>query len=349
MEEKSIELEGTRARLRQLEKTPDPSERSRRTSEPSEQSRRPSESRKNAFEPSEPSRGRIPESSSRRVSETSESRRIPSDLPTKPRPSPVDPQPPVKGTNKATDHHHAPPSRPKSSKPEPWKPTLSEKSEGGGPRRASQGSKLTENELTGRVTSENYIKYPVSDLRGPQVTFDLGPKKAKITEVPTAKRAVAVDRPASQLPSDARQRLQEMAGPDIKRNYRKSSDPTTRPNRLNVGGVVNGVSGKYLVSPPTTPTRTTSPATENVHLKRTSLTRKDSKTLNSAKNSLIMNYQNNNVKNTKNGGSSPGTRGGSGGNRTRTPSVERSLRSLGKDDPSKVRGKSFWGGWWKFS
>jgi len=93
------------------------------------------------------------------------------------------------------------------------------------------------------------------------------------------------------------------------------------------------------VSPPTTPTRTTSPATENVHLKRTSLTRKDSKTLNSAKNSLIMNYQNNNVKNTKNGGSSPGTRGGSGGNRTRTPSVERSLRSLGKDDPSKEPAK----------
>ena len=229
--------------------------------------------------------------------------------------------------------------------------------------------------LTGRITSENYVKYPLAGERtangggggGPQVTFDLGggPKKTKMTELASVKRPITIDRPGSALPSDARARLQELAGGgDIKRNYRKSSDPAPRPNRLNVTGVINGgVTGKYVVSPPTTPTRTTSPAAagggggageNNVHLKsRTSLTRKDSKTLNSAKNSLIISYQNNNVKNSKNGGNSPGSRGGSGvggGNRTRTPSVERSLRSLNtKDDPaSKVRGKSFWGGWWKF-
>merc|ERR1719367_880463 len=35
--------------------------------------------------------------------------------------------------------------------------------------------------------------------------------------------------------------------------------------------------------------------------------------------------------------------------RTRTPSVERSLTSIKESvDTSKVRGRSFWGGWWKF-
>ena len=224
------------------------------------------------------------------------------------------------------------------------------------PSRRLSGSQIPD--LTGRLTAENYVKFPLSDRSvpdPPKVTFDLssgGPKKARITEVPVAKRAVTVDRPtASQLPSDARQRLQELAGPDIKRNYRKTSEQLhqqqqqqqLRPTRLNLG---NGVSGKYIVSPPHSPNHdSTNPAL----IKRTSLTRKDSRSsqlnTNSAKNSLIMNFQNNNVK--KSGGrvDSPVTRGV----RTRTPSVERSFTSKDDKDQSKVRGKSFWGGWWKFS
>ena len=274
--------------------------------------------------------------------------------------------------------------------PKPTKP-IGEKSERRSPppppadkpdqstSRRLSGSQIPD--LTARLNADNYVKYPLSDrshppppTEPPKVTFDLsgsnattaaaGSKKARITEVPAAKRAVTIDRPAaataSQLPSDARQRLQELAGPDIKRNYRKASEQLhhtqqqqqLRPNRLNLG---NGVSGKYIVSPPHSPSHDTNAAL----IKRTSLTRKDSRTgsqlnnttNNSAKNSLIMNFQNNNVKKTVGGRvDSPGLRGGV---RTRTPSVERgSLTPGGKESESssKVRAnKSFWGGWWKFS
>eukprot|EP00091_Calanus_sinicus_P018627 TRINITY_DN4312_c0_g1_i1.p1 TRINITY_DN4312_c0_g1~~TRINITY_DN4312_c0_g1_i1.p1 ORF type:complete len:139 (+),score=10.04 TRINITY_DN4312_c0_g1_i1:835-1251(+) len=109
---------------------------------------------------------------------------------------------------------------------------------------------------------------------------------------------MSAKRQPSQLPSDAKQRLQEMAGHDIKRNYRKSSsgDPP-RPNRLNLN---NGVAGKYAISPPSSPSKHQSPpipsTPDNPNHKRTSLTRKDSRSsqLNSAKNSL-MNMQNNNI------------------------------------------------------
>eukprot|EP00092_Neocalanus_flemingeri_P106006 GFUD01135959.1.p1 GENE.GFUD01135959.1~~GFUD01135959.1.p1 ORF type:complete len:966 (-),score=163.01 GFUD01135959.1:94-2991(-) len=220
-------------------------------------------------------------------------------------------------------------------------------------------------DLASRLGNDNYVKFGPVESRTtptePRVTFDLGPKKAKIIEVPSAKMPVTVDmstkRQPSQLPSDAKQRLQEMAGHDIKRNYRKSSsgDPP-RPNRLNLN---NGVAGKYAISPPSSPSKHQSPpipsTPDNTNIKRTSLTRKDSRSsqLNSAKNSL-MNMQNNNISKQKTGRDSlprQGTLGSNGHQRTRTPSVERSISSL-KDgdarDPSKVRGKSFWGGWWKF-
>eukprot|EP00090_Calanus_glacialis_P000862 TRINITY_DN10610_c0_g1_i2.p1 TRINITY_DN10610_c0_g1~~TRINITY_DN10610_c0_g1_i2.p1 ORF type:complete len:989 (-),score=168.99 TRINITY_DN10610_c0_g1_i2:2508-5474(-) len=220
-------------------------------------------------------------------------------------------------------------------------------------------------DLASRLGNDNYVKFGPVESRTPtepKVTFDLGPKKKdKIIEVPSTKMPVTVDmsakRQPSQLPSDAKQRLQEMAGHDIKRNYRKSSsgDPP-RPNRLNLN---NGVAGKYAISPPSSPSKHQSPpipsTPDNTNHKRTSLTRKDSRSsqLNSAKNSL-MNMQNNNISRQKTGRDSlprQGTLGSNGHQRTRTPSVERSISSL-KDgdarDPSKVRGKSFWGGWWKF-
>ena len=323
MEEKSIELEGTRARLRQLEKSS-------------------TESRK--FHPAEPSK----------LATTTHPASAAVKSAAAPEPATVKP----------------------SEKPaEPWRaPPPTKAAEG---RRSSVGGRPPPPsepvDLASRLTAENYVKYPLTGGSGePRVTFDLGPKKAKITEVPTPKRVVTIDRPAgerpggSQLPSDARQRLQELAGPDhIKRNYRKSSGdaaaaPQVRPSRLNLS---NG--GKYIVSPPRTPPTTESPTAAASAIKRSSLTRRDSRStavlqqhqqqqqqLNSAKNSLIMNFANNNVKPpNKLSRDSPVTRGGgSTGNRTRTPSVERSITS--KDDlkdPSKVRGKSFWGGWWKFS
>ena len=218
----------------------------------------------------------------------------------------------------------------------------------------------------------------------PRVTFDLGSaKKTKIVEVPAAKVALAVElnnkrQSASQLPSDAKQRLQEMAGYDVKRNYRKSSsgDPP-RPSRLNLTG--GGGGGKYLqaaaISPPASPLKSQSPAftapeLANHKLSRTSLTRKDSRSsqLNSAKSSLltnsssgnnINNNNNNNINNRPKSGReslsrqlvSPVTNS-NGHQRTRTPSVERSLTSIKEAEAreaSKVRGRSFWGGWWKFS
>lgn len=301
MEEKSIELEGTRARLRQLEKS---------SSEPRSVPEKP-----------EPSKPGAPEKSPYSRAEG------------QPRSPP-------------------PPAEPKPDKPNLPRSALAEKSEPW--RRTSEGNLKPDLDLQGRITSENYVKYPSSDLRRspeePKVTFDLGPKKAKLTELPAAKRVVT----PSALPSDARQRLQELAGQDIRRNYRKTGEPI-RPSRLNVG---NG--GKYIVSPPVSPARTQSPATppaapapatavptsENLQ-KRTSLTRKDSRSsqqLHSAKNSLIMNFQNNNVKK-----ASRESLVAPHGNRTRTPSVERSFTNKDDKDLSKVRGKSFWGGWWKFS
>jgi hypothetical protein len=68
----------------------------------------------------------------------------------------------------------------------------------------------------------------------PRVTFDLGPA-SKLPSGGGGEPAIRrpVDKPPSQLPSDARQRLQEMAGLDIRRNYRKTSE-TYRPSQLNL-------------------------------------------------------------------------------------------------------------------
>ena len=240
-------------------------------------------------------------------------------------------------------------------------------------------------DLGSRLGNDNYVKFgPVEQrhaLAGsePRVTFDLGSaKKTKIVEVPAAKVALAVElnnkrQSGSQLPSDAKQRLQEMAGYDVKRNYRKSSsgDPP-RPNRLNLTG--GGGGGKYAaISPPSSPVKTqsptfTAPELANHKLSRSSLTRKDSRSsqLNSAKSSLLTNTNsssnninnNNNINRPKSGRESlsrqvvsPVTNT-NGHQRTRTPSVERSLTSIKEAEAreaSKVRGRSFWGGWWKFS
>ena len=319
MEERSKELEGTRSRLSQLESTSEPQKSQSPPSQPVKPDPVPSRS------------GLINKSELSKMRSTL-------------KPAPVE-------------------------KSEPIRINFTDK-----PEQTNRRLSQPELDLSGRITSENYVKYPIPDIRSPvdpKVTFDLGPKRAKLNELPPpVKRTVPLDRPASQLPTDARQRLQELAGHDIKRNYRKNSEPI-RPSKLNIS---NGVSEKYIVAPsgqsatksPTqsqrtynqipaahSPLGTQFPVTgtgnvgETGPLKRTSLTRKDSRKdsqLNSAKNSLIMNFQNNNVK--KSGRDTPVTRG-STGNRTRTPSVERSITS--KDDPSKVRGKSFWGGWWKFS
>ena len=90
------------------------------------------------------------------------------------------------------------------------------------------------NELASRLGTDNYVKF--GPIENPRVTFDLGPKKAKLLETASVKRPVTVDlksRQPSQLPSNAKQQLQEMAG--IKRNYRKNSDTAqARPNRLNL-------------------------------------------------------------------------------------------------------------------
>ena len=98
----------------------------------------------------------------------------------------------------------------------------------------SSASKLVQTELptelAARLGTDNYVKFGALDAaRG--VTFDLGPKKAKLLEAAALKKPAAVDvksRQPSQLPSNAKQQLQEMAG--IKRNYRKNSDtPQHRP------------------------------------------------------------------------------------------------------------------------
>ena len=259
-----------------------------------------------------------------------------------------------------------------------------------GPASKKAGEKeASHQELGSRLGHDNYVKFgPVLEQRQaqggsePRVTFDLGSaKKTKIVETPSAKVALAVElnnkrQSGSQLPSDAKQRLQEMAGYDVKRNYRKSSsgDPP-RPSRLNLTG--GGGGGKYLqaaaISPPASPLKSQSPAftapeLANHKLSRPSLTRKDSRSsqLNSAKSSLLTNNSNssnnnnnnNNINRPKSGRESlsrqlvsPVTNT-NGHQRTRTPSVERSLTSIKEAEAreaSKVRGRSFWGGWWKFS
>ena len=229
------------------------------------------------------------------------------------------------------------------------------------------------NELASRLGTDNYVKF--GPIENPRVTFDLGPKKAKLLETASVKRPVTVDlksRQPSQLPSNAKQQLQEMAG--IKRNYRKNSDtPQARPNRLNLaqaGSPAPAPPARHTSSsPPSSPAKPQSPSLPSPPTSRpsrTSLTRRDSRasqhnSTNSAKNSM-MNLQNNNIVNQR-----PTKReslprvpghigGGAGGQpRTRTPSIERSISSL-KDgladarEAGKVRAsnKSFWGGWWKF-
>lgn len=332
MEAKNIELEGTKARLRQLEQSAD-----------------------------------VPHHPPSRAATDS--------------PAPL----PHSGRLSAMD-------KSKSNTPEPDNSSHQRSAGGGHPdvqsnlRRLSRSHSRSNIDLSSRIAADNYIKYPAlaeaetvrntttnSGGAEQRVTFDLGPKKARMAEVSVAKRALQIDRQsavgnitASQLPSDARARLQELAGNgggDIKRNYRKSSnhsaDQPIRPNKLSVNNGVMMTSNKYMVSPPGTPTRTT-PGTPtrttspDGHV-TSKLSRRDSYraggAINSAKNSLIMNLQNNNVKKASTL-SSPNIRRGS---RTRTPSIERSLTSGGnghrddKDSTGKVRGKSFWGGWWKFS
>ena len=242
-------------------------------------------------------------------------------------------------------------------------------------------------DIGSRLGNDNYVKFGPLEQRQahggsePRVTFDLGTaKKTKLVESPSAvKVGVPLEmnnkrQSGSQLPSDAKQRLQEMAGYDVKRNYRKSSggergdrgDPP-RPNRLNLAGG----GGKYAaISPPSSPAKTQSPTMTaadltNHKLSRPSLTRKDSRTsqINSAKSSLMTsssssNNNNNNINRPKSGRESlprqlvSPVSNSNGQQRTRTPSVERSLSSIKEAEAreaSKVRGRSFWGGWWKFS
>ena len=163
-----------------------------------------------------------------------------------------------------------------------------------------------------------------------------------------------------------------------------AADPL-RPARLNLnGGAAAGLRGT-AVSPPASPVKLQSPVPDlatnlklaapdvtHHHKPRGSLSRNNSRNsgLNSAKNSLLQsnNSQNlNNNNNITNNRSKSGKESGppqprhvsppthlshtSNGNvqRTRTPSVERSLPSIKETvDTSKVRGRSFWGGWWKF-
>ena len=245
-----------------------------------------------------------------------------------------------------------------------------------------------------RLGHDNYVKFG-SDQRlagggsEPRVTFDLASaKKAKMVEVAPAKMSTAavVDIAAktrTQLPSDAKQRLQEMAGYDVKRNYRKSSQSSgnseanlpLRPTRLNLHGERTG---KYTISPPSSPVKLQSPDLTShkprVGGQQTSLSRNNSRNsgLSSAKtslmqsNSTIINNNNNNMTRSSKSSSrldtsqprhivsnTPSTIGTNGNlshsARTRTPSVERSLTSIKESvDTSKVRGRSFWGGWWKF-
>ncbi len=260
----------------------------------------------------------------------------------------------------------------------------------------------------------------------PRVTFDLGPgsKPAAAAVIGGAElRRPTTEKPPSQLPSDARQRLQEMAGLDgVRRNYRKTSE-TFRPNHLNLtaayavpiggnsataagGGVGNSSSNAAAAKPPSTtahgsaaavagrisptkayPVGSVMPTTgsesanhpphQHHNFKSSSngggggpttaaLMRKDSRSNSSApngRNSLVTVQNISNNQKRPHGGavvSSSAREGGTimnnasrnaiNGNRTRTPSVERSIISTKDDqkDGNKVRPKSFWGGWWKF-
>ena len=270
---------------------------------------------------------------------------------------------------------------------------------------SGQGQKTQE--LGSRLGHDNYVKFSGAEQRSSageqRVTFDLASntvKKTKIVEVAPAKMntAAVVDiasKTRSQLPSDAKQRLQEMAGYDVKRNYRKSSSGSigehpSRPNRLNL----NGVGGKY-VSPPSSPVKLQPPDLTNHKLgsesrdqlltnhklqtpdltnhrparTSSSLSRNNSRNsgLNSAKSSLMQSTTNQNIINNNNIRAKTRDRDSLSRHvvsnppanvptnlaqqqRTRTPSVERSLPSIKEsaDSSSKVRGRSFWGGWWKF-
>ena len=128
------------------------------------------------------------------------------------------------------------PAKPEKSDRRSPPPPPADKPDQSTSRRLS-GSQIPD--LTARLNADNYVKYPLSDrshppppTEPPKVTFDLsgsnattataGSKKARITEVPAAKRAVTIDRPAaataSQLPSEARPRLQGPAGAGRKSN-----------------------------------------------------------------------------------------------------------------------------------
>jgi hypothetical protein len=251
----------------------------------------------------------------------------------------------------------------------------------------------------------------------PRVTFDLGPVKPTTATVAASAGAAAgnselrrpADKPLSQLPSDARQRLQEMAGLDIRRNYRKTSE-TFRPAQLNLTAASNATNAAVSAAPKppsavvlssssgtaaanmgatttagrTSPTKaytagavmaTTEPSNHHHHLKNsnntvggssggggggggtaTALLRKDSRS--NARNSLVTVQNSNNQKRPHGGAVVTGrevvmnnpNRNAINGNRTRTPSIERSIISNKDDqkDANKVRPKSFWGGWWKF-
>ena len=247
------------------------------------------------------------------------------------------------------------------------------------------GGHNPQHELGPRLGADNYVKFGGQDQRPgpssePRVTFDLAnAKKTKVVEVAPAKlnTAAVVDIAAKRstaLPSDAKKILQEMAY-DPKRNYRKSSSGSTgshlRPSQLNL----NGAAGKYTISPPSSPVKLQSPDLTNHnyqtpdvanHKPRVSLSRNNSRNsagLNSAKNSLQQSNNqnlNNNNRLQKSGKdsmsrhivtSTPSNMSNTNGNvqRNRTPSVERSMPSIKESvDTSKVRGRSFWGGWWKF-
>jgi len=261
----------------------------------------------------------------------------------------------------------------------------------------------------------------------PRVTFDLGPgSKPAAPAAIGAELRRPTEKPPSQLPSDARQRLQEMAGLDVRRNYRKTSE-TFRPNQLNLtaayaapinttpsssastaasnsnnnSSVVAAVaklptagSNAHVSSAVSTAAGRISPtkaypmgavmptAEPNNHQPHhnfkssnggggggggggpttAALMRKDSRSSSSAnpRNSLVTVQNISNNQKRPHGGAVVSTRevmimnnpprNAINGNRTRTPSVERSIIST-KDDPkdaNKVRPKSFWGGWWKF-
>ena len=269
-------------------------------------------------------------------------------------------------------------------------------------------SKHCQTEPTASLLSEPKVE--------PRVTFDLGPSKGGATAAAAATAAASsdllrrpADKPPSQLPSDARQRLQEMAGLDIRRNYRKTSE-NFRPTHLNLTAAAvsttaatsnnnntavlavsrSSAAASALPSPSPaahvatttagriSPTKAypigavmpTGEPNNHHHLKSggngnssanvtaSALMRKDSRS--NARNSLVtVQNSNNNQKRPLGGAVVAGSReavmnnparNAINGNRTRTPSIERSIISNKEDqkDANKVRPKSFWGGWWKF-